>query len=386
MEVEELDEKANGKFCLKVCFALRPSRFAGVNAVGKSDVNDFSIGATKYFIRLGERQLSETAQSARINRQQTTTRRGESRRRTIRQLLFRTREWNGDVHSLCTIAKRRRSAGVNRYFKQRRTTVLYRAYYIFGDHAGMVTTHWWTYQKDPGSTHVHTGLRANTLLNHIRRTEPQTQQPQHTLTSLKHHTISIGRFTRRPAGELCERATEGPVLGRSMFLMILNDSTVDLVNPHYFPANGFTEISGLLEGIHKFDAKLCDAPTVFISKRISAKKCQPVPKPQFTHLKCGTKRTRVHTTVLVDVDEVNSGVQVVDGENLVDLECTGDIALIFEDEDKAQALSCKLNTAIPSFGMHLAHTNCKLQSVQSLSMPVAIQGGVLDVVESFTYL
>ncbi|KAG5449490.1 hypothetical protein CSKR_200981 [Clonorchis sinensis] len=33
------------------------------------------------------------------------------------------------------------------------------------------------------------------LLNHTQRTEPQTQQLQHTLTSLTHHTTSTGRFT-----------------------------------------------------------------------------------------------------------------------------------------------------------------------------------------------
>ncbi|GAA48526.1 hypothetical protein CLF_101715 [Clonorchis sinensis] len=32
-------------------------------------------------------------------------------------------------------------------------------------------------------------------VNHTWRTDPQTQQPQHTLTSLTHHTTSTGRFT-----------------------------------------------------------------------------------------------------------------------------------------------------------------------------------------------
>ncbi|KER28249.1 hypothetical protein T265_04852 [Opisthorchis viverrini] len=56
----------------------------------------------------------------------------------------------------------------------------------------------------------------------------------------------------------------------------------------------------------------------------------------------------------------NPGVQIVAGESLVDLEYTDHIALIFEDHSGAQALLNKLTTIIPSFGMHLAPSKCKV--------------------------
>ncbi|KER30056.1 hypothetical protein T265_03429 [Opisthorchis viverrini] len=53
----------------------------------------------------------------------------------------------------------------------------------------------------------------------------------------------------------------------------------------------------------------------------------------------------------------NSGVQIVAGESLVNLEYADDIALIFEDLSEAQALLNKLTAIIPAFGMRLAPSN-----------------------------
>ena len=84
----------------------------------------------------------------------------------------------------------------------------------------------------------------------------------------------------------------------------------------------------------------------------------------------------------------NPGVQIVAGESLVDLEYADDIALIFEDQSEAQALLNRLTTIIPSFGMRLAPSKCKvmLQNVQSPDISLKIQGESLEIVENFTYL
>ncbi|KER20731.1 hypothetical protein T265_10784 [Opisthorchis viverrini] len=65
-----------------------------------------------------------------------------------------------------------------------------------------------------------------------------------------------------------------------------------------------------------------------------------------------------------------------------------DIVLIFEEEVKAEVFLDELTEIIPSFGMHLASTKCKvvLWNIQSLNTPLTIQGEALEVVERFTYL
>ncbi|KER22936.1 hypothetical protein T265_09067 [Opisthorchis viverrini] len=84
----------------------------------------------------------------------------------------------------------------------------------------------------------------------------------------------------------------------------------------------------------------------------------------------------------------NPGVQIVAGESLVDLEYADDIALIFEDLSEAQALLNKLTAIIPSFGMRLAPSKCKvlLQNVPSANISLTVQGEPLEIVENFTYL
>ncbi|KER27582.1 hypothetical protein T265_05399 [Opisthorchis viverrini] len=84
----------------------------------------------------------------------------------------------------------------------------------------------------------------------------------------------------------------------------------------------------------------------------------------------------------------NTGVQIVAGESLVDLEYADDIALIFEDQSEAQALLNKLTAIMPSFGRRLAYSKSKvfLQSVPSANISLTIQGEPLEIVESFTYL
>ncbi|KER27877.1 hypothetical protein T265_05160 [Opisthorchis viverrini] len=84
----------------------------------------------------------------------------------------------------------------------------------------------------------------------------------------------------------------------------------------------------------------------------------------------------------------NPGVQIVAGESFFDLEYADDIALIFEDHSKAQALLNELTVIIPSFGMRLATSKCKvlLQNVPSTNISLTIQAESLEIVENFTYL
>ena len=49
-----------------------------------------------------------------------------------------------------------------------------------------------------------------------------------------------------------------------------------------------------------------------------------------------------------------SGVHVITGEKLVDLEYADDIALLFEDVQEAQSVLDKLTSIVPSFGMRFA--------------------------------
>ncbi|KER32547.1 hypothetical protein T265_01422 [Opisthorchis viverrini] len=84
----------------------------------------------------------------------------------------------------------------------------------------------------------------------------------------------------------------------------------------------------------------------------------------------------------------NPGVQIVAGGSPADLEYADDIALIFEDHSEAQTLLNKLTAIIPSFGMGLAPSTCKvlLQNVPSANISLTIQGELLEIVGNFTYL
>ncbi|KER22412.1 hypothetical protein T265_09491 [Opisthorchis viverrini] len=67
----------------------------------------------------------------------------------------------------------------------------------------------------------------------------------------------------------------------------------------------------------------------------------------------------------------NNGVEIAANEDLVDLEYTNDIVLVFEEEGKAQVFLNELTEIILSFGMHFVSTKCKvmLLDMQSLDTP-----------------
>ncbi|KER28427.1 hypothetical protein T265_04738 [Opisthorchis viverrini] len=73
----------------------------------------------------------------------------------------------------------------------------------------------------------------------------------------------------------------------------------------------------------------------------------------------------------------STGVRIVASEDRVDLEYADDIAFIFEDQ--AQSLLNRLTTIIPSFGMRLAPSMCKvlLPNAQYLSISFTIKGGII---------
>ena len=81
------------------------------------------------------------------------------------------------------------------------------------------------------------------------------------------------------------------------------------------------------------------------------------------------------------------GVHVITGEKLVDLEYADDIVLLFEDVQEAQTVLDKLTSIVPSFGMRFQPSKCKamFQSVDP-NTPLKLQGGILEIVEQFTYL
>jgi len=87
-------------------------------------------------------------------------------------------------------------------------------------------------------------------------------------------------------------------------------------------------------------------------------------------------------------DLQNPGVQIMAGENLVDLDYADDIVLLFEKEEEAQVVLNRLSGIIPSFGLRFAPSKCKvmLQDVQNLRAPLKIQGEALEIVDRFTYL
>jgi hypothetical protein len=84
----------------------------------------------------------------------------------------------------------------------------------------------------------------------------------------------------------------------------------------------------------------------------------------------------------------NPGVQIGNGEKLVDLEYADDIVLMFEEVEEAQLFLDELTKVIPSFGMRFAPTKCKvmLQDTLSPTAPLELQGESLEVVDRFTYL
>ena len=63
------------------------------------------------------------------------------------------------------------------------------------------------------------------------------------------------------------------------------------------------------------------------------------------------------------------------GKNLVNLEYADDIVLLFGEFQQAQPAMDKLTEVIPSLGMHLAPSKCKvmLQEVRGLNISLTLQ-------------
>ncbi|KER20286.1 hypothetical protein T265_11129 [Opisthorchis viverrini] len=103
-----------------------------------------------------------------------------------------------------------------------------------------------------------------------------------------------------------------------------------------------------------------------LSTILAPEVCKPNPIPIFTHF--GAVIDEIMKRTLDGLQ--NSSVPIVADESLVDLGYADDMALIFEDQSEAQTLLNKLTTIIPSFGMRLVPSKCKvmLQNVSSANV------------------
>ena len=84
----------------------------------------------------------------------------------------------------------------------------------------------------------------------------------------------------------------------------------------------------------------------------------------------------------------NVGIEVSPGGRLVDLDYADDIVMLFDNFEGAQATMNRLVEVVPSFGMQFAPSKCKVL-LQDYPLPhtnLTLQGQVIEVVDSFTYL
>ena len=83
-----------------------------------------------------------------------------------------------------------------------------------------------------------------------------------------------------------------------------------------------------------------------------------------------------------------SGVHVVTGGKLVDLDYADVIVLLFEDVQEAQVVLDKLTSITLSFDMRFAKSMYKamFQDEVDINTPLKLQGEILEIVKQFTYL
>ncbi|WP_353806011.1 reverse transcriptase domain-containing protein, partial [Acinetobacter baumannii] len=87
-------------------------------------------------------------------------------------------------------------------------------------------------------------------------------------------------------------------------------------------------------------------------------------------------------------DTTESGVQVLPGDRLIDLDYADDIVLLFHCQATAQRTLNRLSEVVPSFGMRFAPSKCKVlpQDTDLLESALVLQNEELEVVSHFTYL
>nr|CAH8845762.1 unnamed protein product [Trichobilharzia regenti] len=95
--------------------------------------------------------------------------------------------------------------------------------------------------------------------------------------------------------------------------------------------------------------------------------------------------------VLMDLtlgDFSDSGIDLLPGNNLVDLEYADDIVLLGEDADEMQSLLNTLSRNLRMFGMRFAPAKCKmmLQDWTTSTPSLKIGSEVVEHVDRFTYL
>ena len=82
------------------------------------------------------------------------------------------------------------------------------------------------------------------------------------------------------------------------------------------------------------------------------------------------------------------GVEIAQGDRICDLEYADDIVCLFESVDAAQAALNRLKESVLPYGMRFSPSKCKvlLQDWNSTPPNLSLDGELLDVVTSFTYL
>ena len=84
----------------------------------------------------------------------------------------------------------------------------------------------------------------------------------------------------------------------------------------------------------------------------------------------------------------HSGVELLPGGMVSDLEYADDVVLLSEDPGRLQDLLCSLDKSAAMFGMRFAPPKCKtmLQDLIRVTPNLSIEGQFIERVDKFTYL